>query len=303
MKEIVPKILPLAQAGDIAAEDELGDALKAEFWREKSAENSYWHAAMRLAAAYRDGSCVNQDAGKAIAYYEKVYELHGDHAGEAANQIGNIYNGQKNYVKKVEWYKKSAEEGYDWGMSNLAGCYRDGEGVQEDQEQAIAWFQKAYELHGDAAGEAANRIGNIYYNQKNYVKKVEWYKKSAEEGYDWGMRNLGMCYRDGEGVQEDQEQAIAWYQKAYELHGDAAGDAANRIGRIYDKQGNHNEEFEWYKKGAAEGFDWCMSNLGQCYRYGSGVFINYDKAREWYQKAIDCHGQAEKTAREYLSQI
>ena len=188
-------------------------------------------------------------------------------------------------------------------MSNLAACYRDGEGVQEDQEQAIAWFRKAYELHGDAAGDAANKIGNIYYWQKNYVKKVEWYKKSAEEGCDWGMRNLGMCYCDGEGVQEDQEQAIAWYQKAYELHGDAAGDVANQIGVIYYKQGNHNEEFEWFKKGAAEGFDWCMSNLGNCYRYGRGVSINYDKAREWYQKAIDCHGEAEKTAREYLSQI
>lgn len=161
VKEIVPKILPLAQAGDIAAEYELGDALKAEFWRKKSAENSYWCAAMRLAAAYRDGSCVNQDAGKAIAYYEKVYELHGDHAGEAANRIGLIYN----------------------------------------------------------------------------------------------------------------------------------------------KQGNNAKEFEWMNNGAKEGFDWCMSNLGNCYCCGRGVSINYDKAREWYQKAIDCHGEAEKTAREYLSQI
>ena len=232
LKEIVPKIVPLAQAGDIAAEYELGDALKnlgdaleAEFWIKKSAENSYWPAAMRLAAAYRDGSHVNQDVGKAIAYYEKVYELHREHAGEAANRIGNIYYNQKNYVKKVEWYKKSAEEGYDWGMYNLATCYRDGEGVQEDQKQAIAWFQKAYELHGDAAGDAANGIGLIYYRQNKYVKKVEWYKKSAEEGYDWGMRNLGKCYRDGEGVQVDLEQAKAWFQKAYELHGDAEEDA------------------------------------------------------------------------------
>ena len=154
--------------------------------------------------------------------------MHGDHAGEAANRIGNIYSKQKKYVKyvkKVEWYKKSAKEGYDWGMYHLACCYRDGEGVQEGQEQAIAWFQKAYELHGDAAGDAANGIGMIYDGQKNYVKEVEWFKKSAEEGYDWGMYNLGMCYRNGEGVQEDQEQAIAWFQKAYELHGDAEEDA------------------------------------------------------------------------------
>ena len=178
-----------------------------------------------LAGCYRDGEGVQEDQKQAIAWYQKAYELHGDAAGNAANGIGLIYNGQGNHVKKFEWYKNSAEEGYDWGMYNLAGCYRDGEGVQEDQEQAIAWFQKAYELHGDAAGNAANYIGLIYSGQNNYIKKVEWYKKSAEEGYDWGMRNLGKCYRDGEGVQVDLEQAKAWFQKAYELHGDAEEDA------------------------------------------------------------------------------
>lgn len=237
VKEIVPKIVPLAQAGDIAAEYELGGALKyelgnaleAEFWLKKAIKDGYWTAAFNFGYYYEDDA---QKQSQIIDYLEAVYRMHGDHAGEAANRIGNIYNGQKNYVKKVEWYKKSAVEGYDWGMYNLATCYRDGAGVQEDQEQAMAWFQKVYELHGDVAGDAANRIGLIYNGQKNYVK-----------------------------------------------------------------------QFEWYKKGAAEGFDWCMSNLGQCYRYGSGVSINYDKAREWYQKAIDCHGEAEKTAREYLSQI
>ena len=308
VKEIVPKIVPLAQAGDIAAEDELGDALKyglgdaleAEFWMKKAIKDGYWTAAFNFGYYYEDDA---QKQSQIIDYLETVYRMHGDHAGEAANRIGNIYNGQKNYVKKVEWWKKSAEEGYDWGMYNLAGCYRDGEGVQEDQEQAIAWFQKAYELHGDAAGDAANRIGVIYNGQKNYVKQVEWYKKSAEEGYDWGMYNLAGCYRDGAGVQEDREQAIAWFQKAYELHGDAAGDAANQIGLIYNKQGNDAKEFEWMRNGAEEGFDWCMRNLGMCYQCGRGTRQDYEKAREWYQKAIDCHGNAEKDAQECQSQI
>ena len=371
VKEIVPKIVPLAQAGDIAAEDELGDALEAEFWMKKAIKDGYWTAAFNLGYYYEDDA---QKQSQIIDYLETVYRMHGDHAGEAANRIGNIYNGQKNYVKKVEWWKKSAEEGYDWGMYNLAGCYRDGEGVQEDQEQAIAWFQKAYELHGDAAGDAANRIGliynkqgnhvkkfewyknsaeegydwgmynvaacyrdgegvqkdqeqaiawfqkayelhgdaagdaanqigNIYYWQKNYVKKVEWYKKSAEEGCDWGMRNLGMCYRDGEGVQEDKEQAIAWYQKAYELHGDVAGDVANQIGVIYNKQGNGAQEFKWFLNGAQEGFDWSMYNLADCYKEGRGTNKDLGKAKMWYQKAIDCHGEAEKDAREELNNI
>lgn len=137
---------------------------------------------MGLAAAYRDGSGVNQDVGKAIAYYEKVYELHREHAGEAANRIGLIYNGQKNYVKQVEWYKKSAEEGCDWGMRNLRMCYRDGEGVQEDQEQAIAWYQKAYELHGDAAGDVANQIGVFTISRGIITRNLNGLRKVLRKG-------------------------------------------------------------------------------------------------------------------------
>lgn len=165
LKKIVPKIVSLAQAGDIAAEDELGgalkyglgDALKAEFWLKKAIKDGYWRAAF-TSSKYEDDA---QKQSQIIDHLETVYRMHREHAGEAANGIGMIYDGQKNYVKEVEWFKKSAEEGYDWGMYNLGMCYRNGEGVQEDQEQAIAWFQKAYELHGDAEEDAKKCLNDL----------------------------------------------------------------------------------------------------------------------------------------------
>lgn len=237
LKEIVPKIVPLAQAGDIAAEDELGDVLKtelgdaleAEFWVKKAIKDGYWTAAFNFDYYYEDDA---QKQSQIIDYLETVYRMHGDHAGEAANRIGLIYNGQKNYVKQVEWYKKSAEEGYDWGMSNLGMCYRDGAGVQEDQEQAIAWFQKAYELHGDAAGFAANEIGWIYNKQGNNAKEFEWMNNGAKEGFDWCMRNLGMCYQCGRGTSQDYRKAREWYQKAIDCHGDAEEDARKCLNNL-----------------------------------------------------------------------
>lgn len=62
MKKIVPKIVPLAQAGDIAAEDELGEALKyglgdaleAEFWLKKAIKDGYWRAAYQYEDQYED---------------------------------------------------------------------------------------------------------------------------------------------------------------------------------------------------------------------------------------------------------
>lgn len=168
LKEIVPKIVPLAQAGDIVAEYELGDALKnlgdaleAEFWIKKSAENSYWPAAMRLAAAYRDGSRVNQDVGKAIAYYEKVYELHREHAGEAANRIGLIYNKQGNNAKEFEWMNNGAKEGFDWCMRNLGMCYQCGRGTSQDYGKAREWYQKAIDCHGNAEEDARKCLNDL----------------------------------------------------------------------------------------------------------------------------------------------
>lgn len=168
LKEIVPKIVPLAQAGDIAAEYELGDALKnlgdaleAEFWTKKSAENSYWPAAMRLAAAYRDGSRVNQDVGKAIAYYEKVYELHREHAGNAANQIGLIYYKQGNNAKEFEWMNNGAKEGFDWCMRNLGMCCQCGRGTSQDYGKAREWYQKAIDCHGDAEEDARKCLNDL----------------------------------------------------------------------------------------------------------------------------------------------
>ena len=118
-------------------------------------------------------------------------------------------------------------------MYNVAGCYRDGEGVEKDGEKAIEWFKKAYEKNGEAAGDAANRIGLIYNGgygvEKDDVKKVEWYRKSAEKGYDWGMYNVAGCYRYGWGVDKNIDEAKKWYKKAMKQNGEAAEDARKKL--------------------------------------------------------------------------
>ena len=46
-----------------------------------------------------------------------------------------------------------------------------------------------------------------------------------------------------------------------------------------------------------------MRNLGMCYKDGIGTNKDLGKAKMWYQKAIDCHGEAEKSARKELNNI
>ncbi len=42
------------------------------------------------------------------------------------------------------------------------------------------------------------------------------YTKSAEQGDAWAQYNLGLIYKNGEGVSQDYEKAIDWFTKSAE---------------------------------------------------------------------------------------
>ena len=241
--ELFEDVLKLAEAGDIFAQNELADMYlyghgieededEGVKWLKRSADAGHWISIMDLADCYSDGIGVSQDKLKAIDLYKRVYELG---SGEAANQIGLIYDeNQNNSEEAVKWYRKGFEKGYDWSGLNLANCYCNGDGVSQDELKALELYKKVYELGGSASGGAANQIGLIYNeNQNNSEEAVKWYRKGFEKGYDWSGFNLAYCYSNGIGVPQDKQKALELYKKVYELGGSASGEAACKIGGIY----------------------------------------------------------------------
>ena len=52
---------------------------------------------------------------------------------------------------------------------------------------------------------------------------MRWYRLAAEQGSADAQFNLGVSYDFGEGVEEDDEEAVRWYRLAAEQgHADAA---------------------------------------------------------------------------------
>ena len=49
---------------------------------------------------------------------------------------------------------------------------------------------------------------------KSDQEAFRWFKKSAENGDDWGQYNLGVLYDDGTGTAENKSLATKWYRKA-----------------------------------------------------------------------------------------
>ncbi|MDO5395464.1 MAG: tetratricopeptide repeat protein [Bacteroidales bacterium] len=102
------------------------------------------------------------------------------------------------------------------------------------------------------------------------------------------QHHIGAMYLYGEGVPKDEEKGLSWIRKAVE-NNDA--DAMADLGYYMLKQNSTPAAFQ-------EGMDLCVRAgelgnmwgyhyLGAIYRYGEGVDINYIKAKEFYEKAID----------------
>lgn len=80
------------------------------------------------------------------------------------------------------------------------------------------------------------------------------FKKLAEQGHTKSQLNLGMMYRNGLGVPEDDKEAVVWYRKAADK-GDA--DAQYNLGEIYrNEQGALKDEkaaYFWLLLASAQG--------------------------------------------------
>ena len=56
--------------------------------------------------------------------------------------------------------------------------------------------------------------GKKLYDEKKYEQAFPLLKKAAEKGHKKAQYRLGRCYDKGNGVKEDDKQAVAWYAKS-----------------------------------------------------------------------------------------
>ena len=236
---------------------------------------------------------------QALDLYRKAYEKQGVFAGEAAYEIGNIYEEKGNLQGRVKWFEKSAKEGYDKGMCALGDCYLNGEGVEKDLDKAMEWYQNAYDLHGEKEGYAANAIGVVYWNKSDRERAKVWIQRGVDLGNELAMWDMGYLYKNGFSENgcwvHDDEKAMEYWEKTYEMHGEKATSAAIEIAKYYQYK-DKEKAMKWYQRAAELGNDSAMYELGEMYR-GLMQFSlfgiaeedaeNAKKAMEWYQRAAE----------------
>lgn len=261
-----------------------------ELWT-KASDQGFEDAEYYLAHCYHDGTGVNQDYYKAAQIWIKLIK----NGNKDSRFIFNKTSGEIEITTKGNMYARY----------NLGRCYHNGEGVPKSFENAIyCWTDgsenETYYLKLAAENgysEAQWRLGQIYKRdyKKQYQEAAELFRKSAEQGNIKAQTELGICYRDGQGVEKNYEKAIECFNCA-EKQG--YSEAQNCLGLCYMKgygvEQDSEKAIEWFKKAVEQGNANAQYNLGFClkdtYDYNAIFKLWRDAAKQENPSAVNILG-------------
>ena len=225
------------------AEGKLGppDPVKAFLWFKQAAEKgNHLLGWANLAICYQNGLGTARDPEKAAA----ICKAHRDvdivcYLGS----IGKCPNYIVNYDQEFELNQVWAKQMRDPQAQFLLGWrYLYGWGVENDFNKAVSWFEKAAKAgNGDALHEtgildetAADTIRGPAQNEL-YERAFAAYKAAVDTGNAAAMASLANLYEEGHGTPENEDQAIALYERCLELDPKNQG-AHNNLGLLYKRR-------------------------------------------------------------------
>jgi TPR repeat protein len=225
-----------------------------------NAEAQYW-----MGRIYDGGLGVPADPKQALVWFGLAAQ-----AGHAdAQRIVGAYHeegkggAEKDYAKAFQWYEKSAGQGNDRAMRNLARLYSDGRGVKADPKKAYELLS-ASAAHGNK--DALRNLGYMYYFgvgvRRDPARAAELFRQAGDDAADF---DLGRLYYRGEGVEKDLAKAAVLFEQA-----------------------------------ARDGHPKAQLFLGRMYALGEGVETDNRKAYYWLTLAS---AQEEEAAAELLRDV
>ena len=164
-------------------------------------------------------------------------------------------------------------------IGKMYGGYSSFENIiQKDMGRAVYWFELA--ARGGCL-DAMDNLGNCYANGKgveqNESQAVKWYRKAAEGGLDWGQYHYACKLLSGEGVEKDAALGKEWMQKAADQGVQKAKEKIEAL--------DAPRKVEEYQKAAKLGDVNGMYMLGECYNLGRGVDRDLNESVKWFRAA------------------
>ena len=109
--------------------------------------------------------------------------------------------------------------------------------------------------------------------EKDWPRAIDWFRRSAEQGYAEAQTRMGLCYYLGNDTSEqDCPLCLEWFRMAADEEADYAYyrlDAGSHAGQSVDR--NWPLAAHWFRKGAELGNITAREQLSNCYFWGHGV--------------------------------
>lgn len=137
--------------------------------------------------------------------------------------LGCLYRDEGLRDDALDALEKAVSQGVQEAAEPLALLLYDAAHARQelgDHQAAFASFTRSAEL-GNRESQYA--LGMYYGSpqsypgcnvRQNFARAVEWTLSAARQGHPDAECKMGKCYRDGRGVQKDEQQAREWYEKA-----------------------------------------------------------------------------------------
>ena len=123
-------------------------------------------------------------------------------------------------------------------------------------------------------------------NRGDYATALREWRPLAEQGDALAQYNLGVLYRKGRGVPQDDVHARQWYAKAA-AQGQAK--AQFNLGTLYfNGEGvakDYQQALRWFRLAADQGEALAQTKIAIMYDEGQGVPKNFVQAYKWYSLA------------------
>ena len=222
----------------------------------------------------------NHQEGKtdiALKLYNQVLEIDPNHS-QAHNNLGLIFQNQKNHEKAKDCYEKAIEinPNYVDAYNNL-GILLSQLG---ENQKLIGYFEKAIELNPNYS-LAHNNLGVIFKNLGEYEKAKSFYEKAIEidPNYANAHINLAIIFK----ILKDYQKAKECYEKAIEINPNHS-QAHNNLGVIFKDLGENQKAKSCYEKAIAINPNYAHAhhNLGIIFK----DLGENQKAKGCYEKAI-----------------
>jgi TPR repeat protein len=209
------------------------DGAEARMWLRKAIALGEPDAKYSLGAMLIEGKGGPRDVAAGERLFSEAarerpffYTAIGDYYWEEA--AGKTLPKAQADAKGLAYFQRAIDLGDTYAMTSLAGAYRSGEHVAENEKEA----ERLYTLAANTGDSNDMYYLGKFLAHKNKPLAARWYKKAAQLGNAYAAAALGRMCRDGEGIPKDIPQALALFRGAAE-QGD--GESQHELGQMYEQ--------------------------------------------------------------------